>query len=151
MNATFKILESNRNIYLKFLDGYNLEQLNKTPNGFSNNLIWNAGHIVVSQQALVYRLSGLEASVSKEMTDKYKNGSRPDGNVNQSEVDQIKQLLISQIEQTKHDYATGKFHEFNEYQTKLGFHLSNLKEAMEFNNYHEGLHLGIMMQIKKFL
>lgn len=151
MNATFKILDSNRNIYLKFLEGYNLEQLNKTPEGFSNNLIWNAGHIVVSQQALVYRLSGLETSIPAEMSDKYKTGSRPEGYTNQAEVDIIKQLLISQPEQTKHDYAQGKFREFNEYQTKLGFHLSNLKEAMEFNNYHEGLHLGIMMQIRKFL
>lgn len=151
MNATFKILESNRNIYLKFLEGYNLEQLNKIPTGFSNNLIWNAGHIVVSQQALVYRLSGLETSISPEMNEKYKNGSHPDGQVDQAEVDLIKDLLLSQIKQTKNDYEAGKFQVFHEYQTKLGFHLSNHKEAMEFNNYHEGLHLGIMMQIRKFL
>ena len=73
MEATFKILETSRNIYLKFLEGYTLEQLNKIPEGFSNNLIWNIGHIVVSQQGLIYRLSGLPVNVSDEMTEKYKN------------------------------------------------------------------------------
>jgi hypothetical protein len=29
------------------------------PEGFNNNLIWNIGHIIVSQQLLVYKLSGL--------------------------------------------------------------------------------------------
>lgn len=151
MKATFKILDSNRNIYLKFLEGYSLEQLNKIPHGFSNNLIWNAGHIVVSQQALVYRLSGLATPISIEMNDKYKNGSHPEGKTSQEEVDKIKEFLLSLAKQTKNDYEVGKFQEFTEYQTKLGFHLSNIQDAMEFNNYHEGLHLGIMMQIRKFL
>ena len=87
MEATFKILETSRNIYLKFLEGYTLEQLNKIPEGFSNNLIWNIGHIVVSQQGLIYRLSGLPVNVSDEMTEKYKNGSCPDGKATQEEVD----------------------------------------------------------------
>ena len=60
MENTFKIWETNRKLYLNFLNTYNLEQLNKIPDGFSNNIIWNIGHIVVSQQALVYRLSGLQ-------------------------------------------------------------------------------------------
>ena len=67
MEATFKILETSRNIYLKFLEGYTLEQLNKIPEGFSNNLIWNIGHIVVSQQGLIYRLSGLPVNVTKNI------------------------------------------------------------------------------------
>jgi hypothetical protein len=41
----------------KFLSGYNLDQLNTIPEGFNNNLIWNIGHIIVSQQLLVYKLS----------------------------------------------------------------------------------------------
>ena len=67
MEATFKIWETNRHIYKTFLENYSLEQLNKIPTGFSNNLIWNLGHIIVSQQGLVYRLSGLPINVSTEM------------------------------------------------------------------------------------
>ena len=35
--------------------------------------------------------------------------------------------------------------------TGTGFHLDALKEALEFNNYHEGLHLGFMINIRKFV
>lgn len=151
MEATFKILETSRKIYLKILESYSLEQLNKIPEGFSNNLIWNIGHIVVSQQGLVYRLSGLPINVSQEMNEKYKNGSRPDGKATQEEVNEIKRLLLELPQQTKADYEAGKFQNFTEYQTSAGFHLANFKESIEFNNYHEGLHLGIMMQIRKFV
>jgi hypothetical protein len=34
-----------------------LEQLNKIPEGYNNNLIWNIAHVVVVQQMLVYKLS----------------------------------------------------------------------------------------------
>ena len=151
MEATFKILKTNRNIYLKFLDDYSLEQLNTIPQGFSNNLIWNIGHIVVAQQGLVYRLSGLPTNISAEMTEKYKNGSRPDGKTTQEEVNEIRALLTFLPQQTKVDYEAGKFQQFIEYQTQTGFHLGSFKDAMEFNNYHEGLHLGFMMQIRKFI
>mgnify|MGYP006196168097 CR=1 FL=1 len=151
METTFKIWETSRGIYLKFLENYTLEQLNKIPEGMSNNLIWNIGHIVVSQQGLVYGLSGLPQNISAEMIEKYKNGSRPDGKTAQEEVDEIKKLLLEMISKTKSDFKAGVFKEFNPYQTKTGFHLGSLEEAIEFNNYHEGIHLGIMLQIKKFL
>ena len=72
MEQTFKIWETSRKIYLKLIESYSIEQLNKIPEGFSNNLIWNLGHIIVSQQGLVYRLSGLPVNVSEEITNKYK-------------------------------------------------------------------------------
>jgi hypothetical protein len=151
MEATFKIWETNRKLYLKFIENYSLSQLNTIPKGFSNNLIWNVGHIIVAQQGLVYSLSGLPSHVSKEMTDTYKNGSKPTGTTTKKEVDELKTLLFSLIEQTKNDYVSGKFIAFNEYTTSTGFHLSSTKEALEFNNYHEALHLGFMMNIRKFI
>ena len=151
MKTTFTIWETSRNLYLKYLEAYSLEQLNKIPEGFSNNLIWNIAHIIVSQQKLVYTLSGLPMHISQEMLEKYQNGSKPDGKVTQQEVDEIKQLLTTLVNQTKSDYENGIFKEFNSYQTKTGFYLSTLNEAIRFNNYHEGIHLGIMMQIKKFV
>lgn len=151
MDASFKIWETSRQSYLKLLHNYTLEQLNKIPNGFSNNLIWNLGHIIVAQQGLVYRLSGLPINVSDEMNEKYRNGSKPTGQTTQAEVDELKTLLISLMEQTKADYAAGKFTTYNEYTTGTGFHLASTKEAIEFNNYHEALNLGFMMNIRKFV
>jgi hypothetical protein len=151
MDTSFKIWETNRQLYLKLLDNYTLEQLNKIPEGFSNNLIWNLGHIIVAQQGLVYRLSGLPVNVSDEMTNTYKNGSKPTCQTTQAEVDELKTLLISLMEKTKADYAAGKFTTYNEYTTGTGFHLASTKEAIQFNNYHEALHLGFMMNIRKFV
>ena len=151
MESTFKIWETSRRIYLKFLENYSLEQLNKTPIGLSNNLIWNAGHIIVSQQKLIYTLSNLPIFIPEEMVQKYQNGSKPEGNATQEEVNQIKELLLSTLAQTQADYKNGVFKTYNEYQSKTGFHLGSLNDAFEFNNYHEGIHLGIMMNIKKLL
>jgi hypothetical protein len=151
MEATFRIWETSRVLYQSFLDNYSLEQLNTIPQGMSNNLIWNMGHIIVSQQKLVYALSGLPMHISDSLFEKYQNGSRPDGKTSQIEVDEIKKLLSEMVEKTKVDFESGVFKEFHPYQTKTGFYLGTLKEAMEFNNYHEGIHLGIMMTIKKYL
>jgi hypothetical protein len=151
VKTTFKIWETSRNVYAKFLENYTLEQLNTIPTGFSNNLVWNLGHIIVVQQALVYRLSGLPMYISDELFETYRNGSKPTGTTSQTEVDELKTLLFSLIEKTKEDYEAGKFVSYNEYITGTGFHLASTKEAMEFNNYHEAIHLGLMMNIRKFL
>lgn len=151
METTFKIWETSRNVYAKFLENYTLEQLNTIPTGFSNNLVWNLGHIIVVQQALVYRLSGLPMYISDELFETYRNGSKPTGTTTQAEVDELKNLLFSLIEKTKEDYVAGKFVSCNEYTTGTGFHLASTKEAMEFNNYHEAMHLGFMMNIRKFI
>ena len=151
MESTFKIWETNRHIYLSFLENYSLEQLNKIPEGFSNNLIWNIGHIIAVQQGLVYRLSGLPMDISEKMKTTYQKGSYPTGTTTQEEVDEIKDLLFSLIAKTKKDYADGKFISYSAYTTSTGFHLATSQEAMEFNNYHEGIHLGCMLNIKKFI
>lgn len=151
MHHTFEISHTSRNVLLKFLENYTLEQLNKVPEGFANNLIWNIGHVVVVQQMLVYKLSGLNMMISDEMVDKYKRGTKPEIDVTQAEVEEIKKLLFSTLEQAKEDFANDIFDEYMEFTTSLGFLIKSAENAMEFSNYHEGVHTGIMMQIKKFI
>lgn len=151
MQSTFDITLSSRNILHKFLTNYSLEQLNKVPEGYNNNLIWNIAHIVVVQQMLVYHLSGLPMLVSDEMVQKYKRDTKPEALVTEEEVMQIKNLLYATLEQTQKDFSEGLFKNFNAFTTMTGFHIRNVQEAMEFNNYHEGVHTGIMMRIAKFL
>lgn len=151
MGDTFAITRTSRKIIAQFLDNYSLEQLNKVPHGFNNNLIWNIGHIVVVQQMLVYNLSGLPMMVSQEMVDLYKRGTKPEHQVTQAEVDVIRGLLTSTIDQSEKDFADGIFKSYSEFTTMTGFNLKSAEEAMAFNYYHEGVHTGVMMSIRKFI
>ena len=151
MQNSFKLNHTSRTILLGFLENNSLEKLNKIPDGFSNTIIWNIGHIVVVQQMLVYKLSGLPMMVSDDMVEKYKKGTKPENNVTQTEVDEIKDLLFSTLEQTKKDFAENVFTNYSDFTSGVGFHITNVQEAIEFNNYHEAIHIGIMMQIKKFI
>ena len=151
MNQIFDITRTSRKMIAPFLENYSLEQLNTIPEGFSNNLIWNIAHVVVTQQILVYKLSGLPMMVSDEMVEKYKKGTKPEHIATQAEVDQIKSLLFTTIDQTQADFENKIFENFMEYPTSTGFVLKNAEGAMIFNNFHEGLHIGIMFSIRKFL
>ncbi len=151
METAFRITETSRKVLLGFLEKYSLEELNKIPEGFSNNLIWNIGHIIVVQQLLVYKLSGLPTMVSNEMIEKYQKGTKPEHNVTQEEVDEIKVLLFSTLEKTKSDFAENLFQNYIEFTSMSGFTMKSAANAIEFNNYHEAMHTGIMMQIRKFI
>ena len=151
METSFEINKTSRNVLLTFLENYSLEQLNTIPEGFSNNLIWNIGHIIVVQQMLVYNLSGLPMMISDEMVSKYKKGTKPEHNVTQDEINEMKLLLFSTLEKTRKDFAENRFQNYNVFTTMSGFTVKSAADAMVFNNYHEGIHTGIMMQIRKFI
>ena len=153
METSLRIFENNRNVYLRFLESFSLEQLNKIPQGFSNNIIWNIGHIIVTQQILVYKLSSLPSMVSKEIEETYINGSFPTGKTKQDEVDKLKELLTSLVKKAKEDFINyALFENFQQYTTKsTGFTMNNALDALAFNNFHEGVHFGIMLQIRKFI
>ena len=89
--------------------------------------------------------------VSDAMVAKYMKGTKPENDVTQEEVEEIKSLLFTTLEQSKTDFANDIFKTYNEFTTSTGYTVSSAKDAMEFNNYHEGTHTGIMMQIRKFI
>jgi hypothetical protein len=151
MNSVFEVQKTIREILLKVLDNHSLEQLNKIPTGFGNNLIWNIAHCVSTQQVLVYKLSGLPMMVSEDFINKYRKGTKPEGDVSQAEVDEIRTLLSTTLEQVQEDFADGIFQNYTEYTTSMGYTLKNVNGALDFNNYHEGIHTGIIMSIRKFV
>ncbi len=151
MHQVFEITRLSRKIVAEYLEHYTLEQLNKIPEGFHNNLIWNIGHILVVQQMLVYNLSGLPMKVSQEMVEKYKRGTKPEDNVSQTEMDEIRSLLFETINQTKVDFNSKIFKTYTEFTTLSGFTIRNVEDALAFNYYHEAMHIGMMMSIRKFI
>jgi len=151
MNWAFDIAIKNRKLLESFIENHTLEELNKVPEGFNNNIIWNIAHTIVTQQLLVYNLSGLPMLLSEEMVAAYRKGSKTERDVSQDEVNLVKGLLFSTIEKTKVDYDNKFFQSYNEYTVSTKSTLSNVEEAIDFNNFHEGIHLGYILALRKSL
>lgn len=152
MHFTLEVLSNTRKFFNKFLEKTSLDDLNKIPQGFNNNIIWNIGHIVVTQQLLAYKLSGLPMMVSDSMIAKYMKDTKPEGFVNQHEVEEIKQLLFSTIEKTKEDFNHNIFKNFQEYTVSTtGNILSDIDDSFQFILFHEGMHLGYVMALSRAL
>ena len=151
MQHLLEITRTNRRLLEKILNAHSLEQLNTVPEGFQNNLIWNIAHVIVTQQLLTYKLSGLPMMVSDEMVAKFRKGTKTEGVVSQEEVDQVRSLLFTTLDQTEKDIEAGIFKSFQEYPTSTGFVLKSIEDAMNFNNFHEGIHFGYVLALKKAL
>ena len=151
MNDSFEILKKSRALILKLIEGFTLEQLNKIPEGFGNNIVWNVAHLLVTQQLLCYKLSGLSLHVSDEMAAKYMKGTKPNGDVTQAEFDEIKELFISLPIQFEKDYIANAFKVYEDYTTSVNVILSDIESANSFNNFHEGIHLGVILALRKLV
>ena len=145
------ITKISREAYRKILNQFTLEKLNEVPSGFSNNLFWNVAHVVVTQQLLVYKLSGLQTLVNEDWISLYKKGESTKRDATAEELDLLKELLTSTIKQTEKDIDKELFKDFNPYMTSTGFELKAALDAFEFNNFHEGIHLGYILALKKAL
>jgi len=151
MNTSLDVTRTSRKMLSQFLKSYNLGQLNTIPEGHNNNLIWNIAHIIVVQQMLVYKLSGLPMKISDTLVEKYKKGTKPEQDATQAEVDEIHNLLMETIDQTEIDLNNNIFVDFQEYPTSTGFVLKSVKDAMVFNSFHEGIHIGAILSLRKFI
>lgn len=139
----------NRKALYKYLTEIPREELLKIPQGFNNNIWWNIAHVVVTQQLLVYKLSNLQMRVEDHLVDKFKKGTKPDGTATDEEIKIIANYLISTVEWTRQDLENGLFKEFDEYTSSANVTLSNVTDALAFNVFHEGIHLGAIWALQK--
>jgi hypothetical protein len=144
-------LKSYRQLYLQLTDGLTTEQLLKVPQGHRNNILWNLGHVVVSQQLLHYALAGRPMYVSEEWVGMFRKGTSPAGWSTPPDLAQIRKLAIDLPERIEADYASGRHADYNTYTTSAGVTLETIEDALEFNNFHEGLHLGVVMSLCKLV
>lgn len=148
MDWSFDITLKTRAILYKFLENFSLEQLNSVPKGYRNSMYWNIMHVVVTQQLLVYGLSNVQMLLDSEYIKAFRKGTKTEQDASQDDIEYLKSLLISTIEKTQSDYAAGIFTTFTSYTVSTKSTLTNVEEAIEFNNFHEGIHLGYILAMK---
>jgi hypothetical protein len=141
----FEITLQNRRNLHSILTKTQKEKLLKIPEGFNNNIFWNIAHTVVTQQILQYKFSGLQMRVPDELVTKFMKGTTPDGTATDEEIMMVADFLISTIEWLKEDYDTDLFQNYQEYTTSARVTLKNIDDAIAFNLFHEGLHIGTII------
>jgi hypothetical protein len=153
MQTAFDLLRHSRANYVHYLDNYSLDQLNTVPLGYKNNLIWNIGHIVATADILMYKMNGLPMQMDEPFIEAYRKGSQPEVAVNQTFVDKLRNDIEAQVVRITTDYENKVFPAsvLKPYTTSFGNTLNTIEDALSFNLIHEGLHHGIMLNIRKFI
>lgn len=146
-----KVFLQDRQLIQLALSGLSAEAFFAMPQGFDNNIAWNLGHIVVTQQALHYRLCGLPTLTTKEEVAMFKTGTSPADWPNKPEISRLLVLLDETGPKLQADYAAALFTNFHPYTTSTGIELQTIEDALAFNNFHEGLHLGTILALRNFV
>lgn len=149
-----KALTTTKNIrttIIKIIEGLSNEQLNAVPPGFNNNIIWNVIHLISAQQSVCYTRSGLDVVVDDKYVSPYKPGTKPEAIVTDTEVEKVKGLLLSSIDVLDADYQVKDLSKYNAVTTRYGVELASVDDAISFLPFHDGLHMGYIMALKRLV
>jgi hypothetical protein len=131
------------------VDGLSVQDLTYVPSGFNNHILWNAAHMLVTQQILIYQLSGLKPLINDEFIQRYRKGTVPQkGQDDRRDLEYVKEQMQTTADQMLCDFDQGVFAEYSPYQTSFGVKLTTATEAAVFNNIHESMHLGYVLAMK---
>ena len=144
-------IQATRKLFLTLLESLSIDELNIVPEGFNNNIIWNIGQEIVSQQILCYKLAGLPLKLDDTFVSKYSKGTKPEAIINDTELIFLKQQAVSLIDELVVDLEKGIFTSYTNYTTSFNVKLNSVKDAVKFIAMHEGLHLGYAMALKRIV
>ena len=148
----FKYIRRNRELFLKLVNSLSIEQLNKIPEGFNNNIAWNFGHIVASTQSLCYVRSEVKPDLDIRFRAKYQKGSKPESFIMQEEIDILKQQLVSTINAIEEDVKNNVFEKVTPYSTvTYGHEMTTIEEILTCTLAHDSLHYGCALSQSKLV
>jgi len=151
MNNQFELIRKQRNFLLDSIKELTVQQLNKVPPGFSNNIIWHLGHLIAAQQGICYVRAGLKPFTEQTFIDTYKPGTKPEEVVGIEQIEKIEELLFSSVDIFKEDYEKRLWPVYAAWTTRSGIEIKSIEDAIEFLHFHEGLHSGYIMAMRKIV
>jgi hypothetical protein len=151
MQEEFDIIDKEQQNFITMLDSLSLEQINKVPQGFNNNLVWNFAHVVVSLQGICYGRQGLKLQLDENFVNMYKGGTKPEKAVDAEQYATIKIYALEGLNKLRADYKAGVFAAFKPFTTMSGFTVSTAEYAIKYVAYHHAIHTGYAMAIKKLV
>lgn len=152
LDNVFKYIKRNREVFLELVNSLSIEQLNKIPEGFNNNIAWNFGHIVISTQLLCYVRPQVDVNKAIEFREKYQKGSKPESFISQEEIDELKLQILSTIDSIEQDVKMGVFKNIIPYPTHTyRYEMTTIEEILTCSLAHDSMHYGYALAQKKLV
>ncbi len=133
------------------LEGLSEAQVREVPDGISNNILWNLGHILYYEAVFLYGNSGQPLPVPDSYETFFKAGSSPADWTETPDVAEVVERYKTQAGQSASDFAAGKFDAFKPMKINDQVTLDSLEEALTFHVFHEGVHVGRMGTLAKLV
>jgi len=149
--STITQIKNTRTFILELVKDLSIEQLNKIPAGFNNNIIWNIAHLTAAQQNMCYVRSGLAVTIKEEHFSAFLSGTKPEKFIEQKAIDSIYDTLLNSMDRLAADYSIGIFLKFDPWDKRYGMKLNSIEDAINFIPFHEGMHIGYIMALKKLV
>ncbi|MES2829791.1 MAG: DinB family protein [Bacteroidota bacterium] len=146
-----QLLRASRTRLLQLAERIDYEILLKIPDGFNNNILWQIGHCITSQQRHMYMRSGLPMYISNEFMEFFKIGSSPASWKVTPDVNEVKHLLIDTVDRLESDIESGLFVNYEPFALPIGFQVENHLQALQAATYHEAEHSGVILTYLKLL
>jgi len=151
LNFETAILEANREKLYKIAGQLSEGQLFCIPQGFNNNVLWHLGHIVTSQQRLLYYRSNLPMRINDSFAGDFKIGTSPATWVSKPEIEEVRSSLLDTVKQLKTDISNNIFIGYEPFNSSMGIKITNFTEAFAYSNFHEAEHTGNIMYMLKLI
>lgn len=128
--------------------------IDRIPESWSNNVHWHVGHLVVVPCMLARMLSGQALGLSEEYKTLFAKGTAPsawDGHT-VPPIGPLKDQVRSVMMELFHEFANRLTTPFPQpYTTSAGVVLKTPGEALNFSLAHDGIHLGLLLALRRSL
>ncbi|RTR33860.1 DinB family protein [Robertmurraya yapensis] len=124
------------------------EEAESIPNGFNNNIRWNLGHVYLDQYLWIQAVTKEKASVPAGFQSWFGYGTSPaDFTEETPSLEELIQILQKQPEDIREAYGERLEEELAP--TEMGMH--TIEQVLIRTIFHEGMHLQVILDIKKCL
>lgn len=150
-DKAIETIQQSRRLFIHLMEDLSIEKLNAIPEGFNNNIIWNFGHVIVSQQILCYKLANQPMKIDAAYVAKYSKGTKPESFIDATELAFLKEQAVTLIDELIADIQAGILDKYDTYTTSFNVVLNEVDDAVKYVTMHEGLHLGYAMALKRIV
>lgn len=148
VDTAIAILRQSRANLVKLGDSLSTEQMLAIPQGCNNNILWNLAHLPVTTCLLTRGLAGLDLGLDADFVTQNRKGTSPADWSEAPSWSTVRDLLTSTADWVADDFAHNRHENFQVYPTSFGLELSSAEQALQFNNVHDGIHLGVILAYK---